>query len=100
MIQLRDRYEAFWTGLLYEAAGTGRLRPEIDLRMLRFLVLGALNGVPLWYSPKGARTPDEIADAFFGLIAYGVLDDAHRPRDLGPALRALSVLEGAAVGGG
>jgi len=100
MILLRDRYESFWTGLLYEAAGSGRLRPDIDLRMLRFLVLGALNGVTLWYSPQGARTPDEIADAFFGFVAYGVIDDPHRPRDVGDALRALSALELAGAGQG
>jgi AcrR family transcriptional regulator len=100
MIHLRDRYEAFWTGLLYEAVGSGRLRPDIDLRMLRFMVLGAVNGVPMWYSARGARTPDEIADAFFALIAYGVLDEAHRPPDVETALRALSALEPAAAGGG
>jgi TetR/AcrR family transcriptional regulator, cholesterol catabolism regulator len=99
MIELRDRYEAFWTGLLHDAAATGRLRADIDLRMLRFLVLGALNGVPLWYSDRGARTPDEIADAFFALIAYGVLDEAQRPSDVETALRALSALEPAGVGG-
>jgi TetR/AcrR family transcriptional regulator, cholesterol catabolism regulator len=100
MIHLRDRYEAFWTGLLHEAAGTGRLRAGVDLRMVRFLLFGALNGVPLWYSPRGARTLDEIADAFFALIAYGVLDEAHRSGDGGVALSALSELEPAAAGGG
>jgi AcrR family transcriptional regulator len=93
MIRLRDRYEAFWSGLLYEAAGTGRLHPEIDLRLLRFLLFGAINGVALWYHPEGPRTPDEISDAFWGFIAYGVVDEAHRPRDIGSALRTLSALE-------
>lgn len=93
MIQLRNTYESFWAGLLHEAAGAGRLRPEIDLKMLRFLIFGAANWVTMWYSPEGPRTPDEIADAFWGLIAFGVLDDAHRPRDVGTALRELSALE-------
>ena len=78
MIRLRDRYEAFWSGLLYEAAGTGRLHPGIDLRLLRFLLFGAINGVALWYRADGPRTPDEISDAFWGFIAYGVVDEAHR----------------------
>ena len=82
-----------WAGLLYEAAGTGRLRPGIDLKMLRFLVLGAANWVSVWYSPKGPRTREEIADAFWGLIAFGVFDDAHRPADVGTALRELSARE-------
>jgi TetR/AcrR family transcriptional regulator, cholesterol catabolism regulator len=99
MIRLRDGYESFWTGLIHEAAGTGRLRPGIDLRILRFLVFGALNYVAVWYSPRGRRSPDEIADAFWAFIAYGVLDEASRPDDLGHALRALSALEPAHIGG-
>jgi TetR/AcrR family transcriptional regulator, cholesterol catabolism regulator len=93
MVRLRDSYEAFWSGLLHEAAGTGRLRPEIDLRLLRFLMFGAINGAALWYRPEGPRTPDEICDAFWGLISYGVLDEAHRPDDVASALRTLSALE-------
>src|SRR5262245_26224774 len=29
MIRLRDRYDALWDGVLYEAAGSGRLRPDV-----------------------------------------------------------------------
>ncbi len=32
MVRLRDRYEAFWDGMLYEAAGAGRVRPGVDLK--------------------------------------------------------------------
>ncbi|PYQ55455.1 MAG: TetR family transcriptional regulator [Acidobacteria bacterium] len=93
MVRLRDGYEAFWSGLLHEAAGSGRLHPAIDLRLLRFLIFGAINGVALWYRRDGPRTPDEISDAFWGFIAYGVLDEAHRPEDIDSALRRLSALE-------
>ncbi len=93
MVRLRDRYEGFWSGLLYEAAGSGRLHPAIDIRLLRYLIFGAINGVALWYRPDGPRTPDEISDAFWGFIAYGVLDEAHRPEDIDSALRSLSALE-------
>ncbi|HET9316777.1 MAG TPA: TetR/AcrR family transcriptional regulator [Vicinamibacteria bacterium] len=91
MIRLRDRYEAFWSGLVYEAAGSGRLRPDLDLKMLRFLLLGAVNSVAQWYSPRGPCGPAEVADAFWEFLAFGVLDDAHRPsvarrRALEPAL--------------
>jgi AcrR family transcriptional regulator len=96
MVRLRDGYESFWSGLLYEAVGSGRLRPAIDIRLLRFLIFGAINGVALWYRPDGPRTPDEISDAFWGLIAYGVLDEAHRPEDIDSVLRSLSALEVAA----
>jgi len=93
MVRLRDGYEAFWSGLLYEAVGSGRLRPAVDVKLIRFLIFGAINGVALWYRPDGPRTPDEISDAFWGLIAYGVLDEAHRPEDIDSALRRLSALD-------
>jgi hypothetical protein len=93
MIRQRDTYEAFWIGLINEAAGAGRLRPGLDLKLLRLLVFGAVNWVALWYSPRGQRSPEEIADAFWGFIAFGVFDDAHRPADVKSALRALSALE-------
>jgi AcrR family transcriptional regulator len=80
MIRLRDRYEAFWAGLLDEAAAAGRLRPGVDLTMLRFLLFGATNWVTMWYSPGGSHTPDEITDAFWEFIAYGALDDRQRAR--------------------
>jgi TetR/AcrR family transcriptional regulator, cholesterol catabolism regulator len=91
MIRLRDEYESFVSGLLYEIAG--RLRPDLDLKMLRLLLIGAVNSVAQWYSPDGQRTPDEIADALWGFFAFGVLDEAHRPRDIETALKDLSALE-------
>lgn len=100
MIQLRDRYEAFWSGLVYEAAGSGRLRPGLDLKMLRFLLLGAVNSVAQWYSPRGQCAPGEVADAFWGFLAFGVLDEAHRPRDGATARKRSAALEPALVGEG
>jgi TetR/AcrR family transcriptional regulator, cholesterol catabolism regulator len=98
MIRLRDDYESFVSGLLYEVAGAGRLRPDLDLKMLRLLLIGAINSVAQWYSPDGPRTPDEIADALWGFFAFGVLDEAHRPRDIENALKDLSALEPMVLG--
>lgn len=100
MIRLRDAYEAFWVGLIEEASRTGALRPQLDLRLLRMFVFGATNWVALWYSPHGDRSPEEIADAFWGFIAYGVFDEAHRPHDVDGALRELSALARAGLGRG
>jgi AcrR family transcriptional regulator len=80
MIRLRDRYEAFWSELLHEAAGAGRLRPEVDQSLLRFLIFGATNWIPMWYSARGSRTPDEITDAFWDLIANGAGELPSRSR--------------------
>jgi AcrR family transcriptional regulator len=79
MARLRDRYDALWYGLLYECIGTGRLRSDIDVRMARLFILGALNWVPQWYSASGALRPTEIADAFTEQVLHGLLRPASRP---------------------
>lgn len=73
MARLRDRYDALWEGLLYEAAGTGKLRADIDLKLVRLALFGSLNWVAQWYSPEGELTPDEIADAFADNMLRGIL---------------------------
>jgi AcrR family transcriptional regulator len=83
VVRLRDRYEAFWDGLLYEAAGAGRLRPTVDLRLLRLFGFGAINWVATWYQPGGAMTPDDIANVFFATMACGIVSDDERQRLLG-----------------
>lgn len=82
MVRLRDRYEAFWDGMLYEAAGAGRLRPGADLKLVRLFGFGAVNWVASWYSPEGGRTPEQIADAFWAYLAVGLLADDKRPEDI------------------
>lgn len=78
MVRLRDRYEAFWDGMLYEAEGAGRLRMGADLKLVRLFGFGAVNWVATWYSPDGERTPEEIADAFWTYLAFGLLADDKR----------------------
>ncbi len=85
VVRLRDRYEALWTGILYEAVGSGRLRPGIDVGLLRLLGFGAINWVATWYRPEGAMTPAQIADAIFRTMTLGVLsEDARKLVDRPP----------------
>jgi AcrR family transcriptional regulator len=73
MVRLRDEYEALWDGLLREAAAAVALRPGVDLRLVRLLGFGALNGAAAWYRPGGTHTPEAIADAFVDWMRDGVL---------------------------
>lgn len=90
VIRLRDAYESFWVGLIEDAGRSGRLRPDLDLKLLRLFIFGAANWTALWYSPKRERSPDEIAEAFWRFIAYGVFDEAHRHADA--AVRKVSAI--------
>jgi AcrR family transcriptional regulator len=80
MARLRDRYDALWDGLLYQAVGAGRFQPSVDVRLARLLILGAINWVPQWYSEGGPLTPDQIADAFADRLLEGLLIPRPRPR--------------------
>jgi len=89
--RLRDGYEAFWDGLLYEAAGSGQIRPRIDLKLLRLFGFGAVNWVAQWYDEHaGGRTPEQIADAFWAFMALGVFAEDRRPADVDGAFAALA----------
>jgi len=75
MVRLRDRYDALWDGLLHAAAGTGRIRPEADLRLVRLFLLGGVNWAAQWFSPQGPCSADEVADAFADMVLGGLLAD-------------------------
>ncbi|MBI4853749.1 MAG: TetR/AcrR family transcriptional regulator [Acidobacteria bacterium] len=93
MVKLRDRYESLWDGLIYESAGASRFHPGIDLKLLRLFGFGAINWVAQWYSPKGERTPEQIADAFWAFLAFGVLANDRRAEDIEKTLHSLSAIE-------
>jgi len=78
MVRLRDQYDAIWDGVLYAAAGTGRLRPDVDLRLLRLLLLGAVNWTAQWFSPNGTYSADEVADSYADIVLNGVLAEKGR----------------------
>lgn len=94
--RLRSRYEAFWDGLLYEAAGAGYFRSNLDLKLVRQMGFGALNWVVQWYRPDLGRTPEEIADAFWAFLSFGVVEDDRRPGNLAGLLSLLKQLSPAA----
>jgi|KBSMisStandDraft_5_1062788.scaffolds.fasta_scaffold671967_2 AcrR family transcriptional regulator len=79
MVRLRDRYDALWDGILHAAAGTGRLRHDVDLSLVRKLLLGAANWTAQWFSPHGSYSCDEVADAYADLLWRGVAQPGDRP---------------------
>ncbi len=78
MTRLRDRYDALWSGLIRRAIDSGRLSPDLDVRVARLFILGAVNWVPQWYSEAGTLSPTELADAFADHVLYGMLSPSER----------------------
>ncbi|MCM2251629.1 MAG: TetR/AcrR family transcriptional regulator [Ramlibacter sp.] len=67
LIELRNQYESLFEGLVGElplARGT-------DRRVLRLMLIGALNGSQTWYRPNGRLNPRAIARRFIALLRQG-----------------------------
>ena len=75
ILRSRDAYEALWEGMLHAAVGAGVIRAGVDVSMVRFLLLGAVNWSAQWYEDSQGYTPEEVADAFFSISAFGFCDD-------------------------
>lgn len=46
---------------------------DIDLRIAQHSIIATLNAVPLWYSPEGRLSLDEVAAQVSGLLVDGML---------------------------
>lgn len=73
MIQLRDRYEALWAGLLKPLAQKGIIHKDVDLDLLRLIGLGALNWVATWFTEEGRYTLEDIGNFVWRIIKQAVV---------------------------
>jgi len=64
-------YGSVWRALLEGAQTAGELRPDLDLSVVRMLILGALNWTVEWYRP-GAQTATEVAREATAMICEGI----------------------------
>lgn len=73
----RDAYEAWWRDLLAGIAAQGAIRPEVDLKMMRLLLLGAMNWAVEWHRPRpdAADSVEAIARSLTDMALRGVLTD-------------------------
>jgi len=60
----RDAYEALFREILQEGIAAGVFRDDLDVPLITRFILTALNGVAIWYRPKGPLSPEQIAAAF------------------------------------
>jgi len=67
LIELRNRYEDLFAGLIRELP----LARGADRRMLRLMLMGAMNWSQTWYRPGGRFNPRAIARKFVALLRQG-----------------------------
>jgi len=63
IVAKRDRYERYFRRLVDEGIEKGIFRP-VPSKMAVFIIMGAINWIPRWYSEKGSMSKEEIAEFF------------------------------------
>ncbi len=63
IVAKRDRYERYFRQLVDEGIEKGVFRP-LASKMAVFIIMGAMNWIPRWYSEKGSMNREEIAEFF------------------------------------
>lgn len=77
-IPKRDAFSALWRRILSRAQKAGALRDDVDLSMVRMLLLGALNWSVEWYKP-GKTSIHAMADHVCLMLLEGIgADEARR----------------------
>jgi hypothetical protein len=64
-------YGGVWRALLEDARAGGEIRSDLDLGVIRMLILGALNWTAEWYRP-GPQTATEVAREATAMICDGL----------------------------
>lgn len=73
LLDKRARYERFFTETLHAGVRAGVFDPGLDVRMVVFGLLGALNWTPEWFSPTGPSTADEVGERLADALLNGPL---------------------------
>ena len=71
----RDRYEDWWRELFADAEARGAFRPGTDVRLVRLLMIGAMNWSMEWHRPRGDAEDSvaDIAQSLSDMALHGIL---------------------------
>ena len=78
MLELRDRYEALFRGIVHDGVARGEFR-RINLKAAVLAVLGACNWFTQWFRASGQLSHEAFAAAFADLFLTGLREpvDGH-----------------------
>lgn len=68
---LRGAYENYWKTLLAQAQRAGEIRADVDLKILRLFLFGAMNWTVEWFKPGGVSLT-RLADTYTAYVFDGV----------------------------
>jgi AcrR family transcriptional regulator len=65
-------YERRWQQILREGVENGDFRPDLDIKVTSYGLLGMLNWSYKWYDPQGRLSVQEVAEQFVSLALAGL----------------------------
>jgi AcrR family transcriptional regulator len=68
-------YERCWQQILREGVESGEFRPDLDIQVASYGLLGMLNWLYKWYDPQGRLSVQEVAAEFTSLALAGLAAD-------------------------
>ena len=74
------QYERCWQQILREGVKSGEFRPDLDVQVVSYGLLGMLNWLYKWYDPRGRLSVREVADQFATLALAGLAGDTKASR--------------------
>lgn len=86
-----DKTSDIWRVLLAEGQATGAIREDMDLSVVRQLLLGMINWSVEWYQPDGRLSIDEIAQQTSSLLFQGIAAAGRKPSKPKPVKTARPV---------
>jgi len=85
-------YYRCWQQILREGVENGEFRPDFDIQVTSYGLLGMLNWSCEWYDPQGRLTIKEVAEEFTALALAGIAANNR------PAARAMPQRRGVKAG--
>ena len=71
-------YERCWQRILREGVKNGEFRPDLDIQVASYGLLGMLNWSYRWYDPQGRLSINEVVEEFTRLALAGLAADTRR----------------------
>ncbi|HKM69232.1 MAG TPA: TetR/AcrR family transcriptional regulator [Stellaceae bacterium] len=65
-------YERCWQQILREGVDNGEFRPDLDIQVASYGLLGMLNWLYKWYDPQGRLSVQQVAEQFTALALAGL----------------------------
>ena len=69
----RRAYEAEWDALLSRLQERGALKPDVDIRRLRLMLIGALNATLDWFDPDRGSA-EALSRTYADVFLNGILE--------------------------